>query len=102
MSTRFTRPRRVTVVIAVADEVDESVRDLTRTRSDAVDDLQWAQQRRKSFLLRQGYHYHGTADWSDKHLRYLRHLMAYLGLVPHEHTTPNEIKLPPRSLAAHW
>jgi transposase len=59
--------------IAVPDAVDESVRDLTRTRSDAVDDLRRAKQRLKSFLLRQGYHYQGTADWSAKHLRYLRH-----------------------------
>lgn len=60
--------------IAVPDEVDESIRDLCRTRSDAVDDLRRAKQRLKSFLLRQGYRYKGTADWSDKHLRYLRQL----------------------------
>jgi transposase len=62
------------VGIAVPDEVDESIRDLARTRADAVDDLRRAKQRLKSFLLRQGYHYHGTADWSEKHLRYLRGL----------------------------
>lgn len=60
--------------ISVPDEVDESIRDLARTRADAVDDLRRAKQRLKSFLLRQGYHYHGTADWSEKHLRYLRGL----------------------------
>lgn len=60
--------------IHVPDEVDESVRDLTRTRSDAVDDLRRAKQRLKSFLLRLGYHYSGKADWSDKHQRYLRAL----------------------------
>lgn len=60
--------------IAVPDAVDEAIRDLARTRADAVDDLRRAKQRLKSFLLRQGYHYHGTADWSEKHLRYLREL----------------------------
>jgi transposase len=48
--------------IGIPDEVDESIRDLARTRSDAVDDLRRAKQRLKSFLLRQGYHHHGTAD----------------------------------------
>ncbi len=57
------------VGIAVPDEVDESNRDLARTRADVVDDLRRAKQRLKSFLLRQGYNYHGTADWSEKHLR---------------------------------
>jgi hypothetical protein len=36
--------------IGIPDEVDESIRDLTRTRSDAVDDLRRAKQRLKSFL----------------------------------------------------
>lgn len=60
--------------IAVPEPIDESIRDLCRTRSDAVDDLRRAKMRLKSFLLRQGYHYKGTADWSDRHLRYLRTL----------------------------
>ena len=37
-----------------AREVDESIRDLTRARADAVDDLLRAKQRLKSFLLRAG------------------------------------------------
>lgn len=60
--------------IAVPDALDESIRDLGRTRSDAVDDLARAKQRLKSFLLRLGYHYKGTANWSEAHLRYLRSL----------------------------
>lgn len=60
--------------IHVPDALDEAIRDLCRTRSDAVDDLSRAKQRLKSFLLRQGYHYRGTANWSDAHLRYLRSL----------------------------
>lgn len=60
--------------INVPDEIDESIRDLARTRSDAVEDLTRAKQRLKSFLLRLGYHYKGTANWSEAHLRYLRSL----------------------------
>lgn len=60
--------------INVPDEVDESIRDLGRARTDAVEDLKRAKQRLKSFLLRLGYHYKGTADWSEAHLRYLRSL----------------------------
>ena len=60
--------------INVPDEADESIRDLGRARTDAVEDLKRAKQRLKSFLLRQGYHYKGTANWSEPHLRYLRSL----------------------------
>jgi len=60
--------------INVPDEVDESVRDLTRARADAVHDLTRAKQRLKSFLLRQGYRYPGSANWSEAHQRYLRKL----------------------------
>ncbi|HEX7500606.1 MAG TPA: IS110 family transposase [Polyangia bacterium] len=60
--------------IHVPEPVDESIRDLTRARADAVDDLRRAKQRLKSFLLRAGYHYTGKADWSEKHQRYLREL----------------------------
>ena len=60
--------------IHVPDEVDESIRDLARTRADAVDDLTRAKQRLKSFLLRAGYRYSAKADWGEKHQRYLREL----------------------------
>jgi len=36
--------------IHVPDEVDEAIRDITRARSDAVDDLRRAKQRLKAFL----------------------------------------------------
>ena len=61
--------------IHVPDEVDEAFRDLTRARSDASRDLKRVKQRLKSFLLRQGYHYSGKANWSDAHRRYLRELV---------------------------
>ena len=64
--------------IHVPDAVDESIRDLTRARSDAVDDLRRAKQRLKSLLLRQGYRYKGNANWSEAHQRYLRELVLPL------------------------
>jgi transposase len=64
--------------IHVPDEVDESIRDLTRARADAVHDLTRAKLRLKSFLLRQGYRYQGKANWSEAHQRYLRELVLPL------------------------
>ena len=64
--------------IHVPDAVDESIRDLTRARADAVHDLTRAKQRLKSFLLRQGYRYQGKANWSEAHQRYLRELVLPL------------------------
>jgi transposase len=60
--------------IHVPNAVDESLRDLTRARSDASRDLKRAKQRLKSFLLRLGFHYQGKANWSEAHQRYLREL----------------------------
>lgn len=64
--------------INIPDAVDESIRDLTRARSDAVDDLRRAKQRLKGFLLRHGYRYKGKANWSEAHQRYLRELVLPL------------------------
>ena len=64
--------------IHVPDAVDESIRDLTRARADAVHDLTRAKQRLKAFLLRQGYRYSGKANWSEAHQRYLRELVLPL------------------------
>jgi len=60
--------------INVPDAVDESIRDLTRARSDAVHDLTRAKRRLKALLLRQGYRYPGKANWGEAHQRYLRKL----------------------------
>lgn len=60
--------------IYIPDATDEAMRDLTRARSDAVHDQTRARLRLKSFLLRQGYHYQGKANWSEAHRRYLREL----------------------------
>jgi transposase len=64
--------------IHVPDAVDESIRDLTRARADAVHDLTRVRLRLKSFLLRQGYRYQGKANWSEAHQRYLRELVLPL------------------------
>jgi transposase len=61
--------------IYVPEELDEAFRDLTRARSDASRDLKRAKQRLKAFLLRQGYHYQGNANWTEAHRRYLRELV---------------------------
>jgi transposase len=60
--------------IHVPDETDEAIRDLTRARLDAVADRTRARNRLKGFLLRHGYRYSGTANWSEAHMRYLRTL----------------------------
>ena len=50
---------------------DEAIRDLTRAREDALQDLKAAKLRLKSLLLRLGITYVGKADWNEAHLRYL-------------------------------
>lgn len=58
--------------IHVPDIADESLRDLSRAREDAMQDLRQARQRLKSFLLRHEIRYEGRANWSAAHLRYLQ------------------------------
>jgi transposase len=77
MLARLHRAGELTA-IHVPDAIDESIRDLTRARADAVHDLTRAKQRLKSFLLRQGYRYQGKANWSEAHQRYLRELVLPL------------------------
>lgn len=77
MLARLHRAGELTA-IHVPDAVDESIRDLTRARADAVHDLTRVKQRLKSFLLRQGYRYSGKANWSEAHQRYLRELVLPL------------------------
>ena len=50
---------------------DEAIRDVSCAREDAVIALKSAKQRLKSFLLRHGIHFNGSANWSEKHLRWL-------------------------------
>jgi len=60
------------VEVRVPPATDEAVRDVSRARTDASDDLRRSKQRLKSFLLRSGHHYEGRANWSGPHMNYLR------------------------------
>lgn len=61
--------------VYVPEPTDEAIRDLCRARTDAIDDLRRCRFRLKAFLLRHGYRYHGKANWSQPHMRYLRELV---------------------------
>ncbi|MFC1498625.1 IS110 family transposase [Verrucomicrobiota bacterium] len=61
--------------IHIPDEADEVIRDLCRARTDAVSDQTRSRHRLGSFLLRNGHHYTGRSNWTEKHLRYLRELV---------------------------
>jgi transposase len=50
---------------------DEAIRDVCRARDAARVTLKAAKLRLKAFLLRQGLHYIGRADWNAAHRRYL-------------------------------
>jgi transposase len=50
---------------------DEAIRDLSRARDAARLTMKNAKLRLKAFLLRQGLHYVGRADWNAAHRRYL-------------------------------
>lgn len=60
--------------IYVPEEEDEVVRDLSRLREVAMQDLNDARKQLKSFLLRNNIVYEGTANWSAKHLQHLADL----------------------------
>jgi hypothetical protein len=51
------------------------IRDVCRGRTDAAQELGRTKKQLKSFLLRNGYHYQGKANWSAAHMRYLRELV---------------------------
>lgn len=59
------------VQVAVPDERDEAVRDLSRSRSDAVRARLKARQQLKALLLRHGHRYGGKSSWTLAHERYL-------------------------------
>lgn len=60
--------------VRIPPALDEAVRDVCRARTDAVDDLARAKKRLKAFLLRNGHHYKGKANWGPVHMGYLRDL----------------------------
>jgi transposase len=55
----------------VPDPRHEAMRDLTRARGAAVEDLRGKRQQVSSFLLRQGRHYPGQKTWTKTHLSWL-------------------------------
>jgi len=55
----------------VPDPRHEAMRDLTRARGAAVEDLRCKRQQVSSFLLRQGLHYPGKKTWTKAHMSWL-------------------------------
>jgi transposase len=55
---------------------DEALRDLSRGRDDALQDLKRSKRRLKSFLLRQDIRYEGRAIWNAAHLRWLSEVVC--------------------------
>jgi transposase len=55
----------------VPDECHEAMRDLTRARGAAVEDLRAKRQHVSSFLLRLGLHYPGAKTWTKAHMNWL-------------------------------
>jgi transposase len=58
--------------IAVPDEKQEALRDLTRAREDVREDLTRRQHRLSRFLARQGRHYPDKGKWTKKHWAWIR------------------------------
>ena len=54
---------------------DEAIRDLSRAREDARDDLNAARFRLKSFLLRHDIRYEGRANWTAAHLHWISRIV---------------------------
>ena len=61
--------------IYVPEPEDEAVRDLSRARERAMQDLNDARFQLKSLLLRNNINYAGKANWSLKHLRWLTEII---------------------------
>ena len=61
--------------IYVPEPEDEAMRDLSRARERAMQDLNDARYQLKALLLRNNIQYAGTANWSLKHLRWLTELI---------------------------
>jgi transposase len=58
----------------VPDERHEAMRELTRARGTAAEDLRRKRQHVSAFLLRHGLHYAGKSSWSKAYLRWLGEL----------------------------
>jgi transposase len=62
------------VNVAIPDERDEALRDLSRAREDAVRARLKARQQLKALLLRHGHRNTGKSSWTAAHERYLANL----------------------------
>ena len=80
--------------IYVPEPEDEAIRDLSRAREVAMKDLKDAKYQLKALLLRNNINYHGTPNWSKKHLHWLTEM-----ILPHpaQHAVLQE-SLPASSL----
>lgn len=70
MLARLSRSGELTAV-RVPGAADEAVRDLARSREDAVRECRNARHRLKALLLRSGIAYAGKSAWTAAHLRWL-------------------------------
>ena len=70
MLARLSRSGDLTAV-RVPGPADEAVRDLARSREDAVRECRNARHRLKALLLRNGINYAGKSAWTAAHLRWL-------------------------------
>ena len=61
--------------IYVPEPEDEAIRDLSRARERAMDDLKAAKYQLKAMLLRNYIQYEGKDNWSLKHLRWLTEIV---------------------------
>lgn len=59
------------------DEEQEAMRDLIRTRKQAVDAVKVAKQQQLSFLLRHGLRYESGKYWTQRHRRWLAELRRF-------------------------
>lgn len=63
--------------VSVPDERDEAMRDLSRSRIDAVRARLKARQQLKALLLRHGFRYSGKTSWNAAHERYLANTVFF-------------------------
>jgi transposase len=61
--------------VHIPDVEDEVIRDVCRSRTDAVSEVKRSKQQLVAFLLRNGYRYPGKVHWTQPHMRYLRELV---------------------------
>jgi transposase len=101
------------VSVAIPDERDEALRDLSRSREDAVRARLKARQQLKALLLRHGHRYTGKSSWTAAHERYLADLSfahpaqhiaftEYRTAVREAHERVERLTESLRALLEHW